>query len=174
MALTQKFLHNISIQSWKVAMVRYSSFLTSKPVQPLEKYPEIEIVKNPPEWKYVERVLPKLVIPKPLERTEYPSGWKPPKVGSHNIDQLSYYVARTKNYMLPVYLKTTHRGQRRLTIVRHVQGNLWQLESELRQLVEKERGGKVCVTRVNEMSRQVHIHGDYVDIIREYLKSKGY
>ncbi|KAL9887139.1 mitochondrial ribosomal protein L49 isoform 1-T2 [Glossina fuscipes fuscipes] len=171
MALAPRFLRNLILQSSKL---RYSSYLSSKEVQPLQKYPEVEIVKNPPEWKYVERLLPKEVIPKPLQKAEYHSGWKPPTVDLRNIDQFKYYVARTKNYMLPVYLKQTFRGQRRVTVIRRIQGNLWELEREIRELVEKARNGRVCATRVNEMSGQVQIHGDYVDIIREYLKSKGY
>uniref|UniRef100_A0A1A9VQA0 Large ribosomal subunit protein mL49 n=1 Tax=Glossina austeni TaxID=7395 RepID=A0A1A9VQA0_GLOAU len=63
--------------------------------------------------------------------------------------------------MLPVYLKQTFRGQRRVTVIRRIQGNLWELEREIRELVEGARNGRVCATRVNEMSGQVHIHGDY-------------
>lgn len=153
---------------------RFSSFLSSDKVQPLEEYPEVEVLKNPPEWKYVERLLPKEVIPKLVPKPEYPSGWKPQSVGMGDIEKVAYYIPRTRNHMIPVYLETTFRGQRRVTVVKHVQGNLWQLERELRQIVEKARNGRKCATRVNEMSGQVRIHGDYVDVVREYLKSKGY
>lgn len=148
--------------------------MSSNKVRSLDEYPEVEIIKNPPEWKYVERLLPKRVVPKIEEKPEYHSGWKPPSVGLHNADQLEYYVTRSRNHMIPVYLEVTFRGQRRVTVVKHVQGNIWQLEKELRDVVEKARNGKLCATRVNEMSGQVRIHGDYVDVVREYLKSKGY
>ncbi|KAI8115409.1 putative 39S ribosomal protein L49, mitochondrial [Lucilia cuprina] len=175
MALTQRFLKEIIGKTVKLPVTaRFSSFLSSEKVRPLEEYPEVEVLKNPPEWKYVERLLPKKVVPKIEPKAEYPSGWKPPSVGLHNIDKVEYFVARSRNHMIPVYLEVTYRGQRRVTVVKHVQGNIWQLEKELRQLVEKARDGKLCATRVNEMSGQVRIHGDYVDIVREYLKSKGY
>lgn len=159
---------------------RSSSYLTSPAVSPLSEYPEVEIVYNPPEWKYVERLLPKSTVPRPIVKSEYPSGWRPASIDttSTNVNDLlrqnGYFVGRTRNYMIPVYLHVTFRGQRRVTRLRYVQGNLWKLEAELRQLVERARAGRPCATRVNEMSGQIHIHGDYVDIVRDYLKSKGF
>ncbi|XP_005189786.1 large ribosomal subunit protein mL49 [Musca domestica] len=175
MALMQRILKEVVNKSLRVSVsTRFSSYNSSDKVQALEEYPEVEILRNPPEWKYVERLLPKPVIPKVAQKSEYPSGWKPQSMGLKDMDKLEYYVARSRNHMVPVYLETTFRGQRRVTVVKHVQGNVWQLEKELRTIVEKERNGKLCATRVNEMSGQIRIHGDYVDVVREYLKSKGY
>lgn len=148
-----------------------ASFRGSQPVQPLEEYPEVEVLHNPPEWKYVERLLPPTIVPQPLAKTEYPSGWKPQTADGKAE---GYFVARTRNHMIPVYLQTTFRGQRRITIVRHIQGDIWALEKDLRAIVERARNGKLCATRVNELSGQIHIHGDYVDVLREHLKSKGF
>lgn len=153
---------------------RFSSFVSSEKVASVDAYPEVEVVHNPPEWKYVERLLPKLMVPKFEKKSEYPSGWKPPSVDLKDIDRLKYFVSRSRNHNMPVYLERTFRGQRRVTVVKHVQGNIWELEKELRAVVEKARNGKLCATRVNEMSGQVRIHGDYEDVVREYLKSKGY
>ncbi|XP_017466957.1 PREDICTED: probable 39S ribosomal protein L49, mitochondrial [Rhagoletis zephyria] len=152
--------------------VRCSSFLSSRKVAPREEYPEIEIIHNAPEWKYVERLLPQKTVPKPIQKAVYPSGWKP-QIASANPD-LKYFVARTKNHMVPVYLQTSFRGQRRITVIRRIQGDIWELERELRVVVEKARDGKLCASRVNEMSGQIHFHGDYVDVVREYLKEKGF
>ncbi|XP_073828639.1 mitochondrial ribosomal protein L49 [Musca autumnalis] len=178
MALVQRILKEVVSKSFKKGShfpsARFSSYVSSDKVQSLDEYPQVEVLKNPPEWKYVERLLPKPVIPKVAEKSEYPSGWKPQSVGLKDMDKLEYYVARSRNHMVPVYLETTFRGQRRVTIVKRVQGNIWELEKELRAIVEKERKGKLCATRVNEMSGQIRIHGDYVDVVREYLKSKGY
>ncbi|XP_068159753.1 large ribosomal subunit protein mL49 [Drosophila tropicalis] len=149
----------------------WSSFRSSQPVQPIEQYPEIEVVQNPPEWKYVERLLPPKTVPKPLPKNEYPSGWQPQKADGTDF---GYFVARTKNHMVPVYLQTTFRGQRRLTVVRRIQGDIWALERDLRSVVEQARNGKLCATRVNELSGQIYIHGDYVDVLREHLKAKGF
>ncbi|KAH8265148.1 hypothetical protein KR044_004147, partial [Drosophila immigrans] len=149
----------------------FSSFRSSREVQPLEEYPEVEIAHNPPEWKFVERLLPPPTVPQPVARSAYPSGWLP-QTADGATD--GWFVARTKNHMVPVYLHTRHRGQRRVTVVRRVQGDIWALEREVRQVVERSRGGKVCATRVNELSGQIHVHGDYVDVLREHLKSKGF
>ncbi|XP_067637838.1 large ribosomal subunit protein mL49 [Eurosta solidaginis] len=150
---------------------RQSSYRSSQPVGSLEEYPDVEIVYNAPEWKYVERLLPHKTVPKPIEKPEFPSGWKP---ATADGPELKYFVARTKNHMIPVYLRKTFRGQRRVTIVRRIQGDLWELEKELRAVVEKARDGRLCASRINEMSGQIHFHGDYVDDIREYLKEKGF
>ncbi|XP_004525024.1 probable 39S ribosomal protein L49, mitochondrial [Ceratitis capitata] len=171
---TQYFLQFSNNQKCllSLAAVRQSSYLSSPPVAPREEYPEVEIVQNAPEWKYVERLMPQKIIPKPIEKPEYPSGWKPQTAAS--LPDLKYFVARTKNHMVPVYLHTTFRGQRRITVIRRIQGDIWELERELRVVVEKARNGKLCASRVNEMSGQIHFHGDYVDVIREYLKEKGF
>lgn len=74
--------------------------------------------------------------------------------------------------MHPVYLVRTYRGLRRITKLRRIQGNIWQLEKELHAEIEN-RIGKHIVTRVNEMSGQIWFRGDYSTIIKEYLMSKG-
>ncbi|XP_053951186.1 probable 39S ribosomal protein L49, mitochondrial [Anastrepha ludens] len=166
-----RFPNNIQSVSATNA-IRRSSYLSSQEVGLREQYPEIEIVHNAPEWKYVERLLPPKTVPKPIAKSEYPSGWKPQTAAT--LPDLKYFVARTKNHMVPVYLQTTFRGQRRITVVRRIQGDIWELEKELRIVVEKARNGKLCASRVNEMSGQIHFHGDYVDVIREHLKEKGF
>ncbi|KAH8314000.1 hypothetical protein KR067_012363 [Drosophila pandora] len=148
-----------------------SSFRSSRQVQELEKYPEVEVVANPPEWRFVERLLPPETVPQPVAQKDYPSGWRPQ---TEDGSKAGYYVARTKNHMVPVYLQTRFRGQRRITVVRRVQGDIWALEKDLRSVVEKSRNGKLCATRVNELSGQIHIHGDHVDILRDYLKERGF
>ncbi|XP_055609234.1 probable 39S ribosomal protein L49, mitochondrial [Uranotaenia lowii] len=149
-------------------VIRNASFRSSEPVGDLTQFPEVEIVKNPSEWRFVERLIAPRVVPVPLEQKEYPSGWKPP---SPKPD-LKYHVNRTKNFMLPVYLKRTFRGQRILTAVRRIEGDIWQLEAELRYLIEK-KFNKPIVTRINEMNGQIELKGDYVTIVEEYLLSKG-
>ncbi|KAH8420589.1 hypothetical protein KR009_011706, partial [Drosophila setifemur] len=154
---------------WQPALL--SSFRSSRPVQDLDKYPEVEVHKQPPEWRFVERLLPPTTVPKPVEKKDYPSGWRPQ---TEDGSEAGYYVSRTKNHMVPVYLQTKFRGQRRITVVRHIQGDIWQLEKDLRAVVEQARNGKLCATRVNELSGQIHIHGDHVDVVREHLKERGF
>lgn len=128
----------------------------------------MEVFKNPPEWKYVERILAKPLVPEPQPKSEYPSGWRPP---ANKVD-LPYYVARTKNHMVPVYLSTYFRGERRITKLRKIQGDIWLLEEDLRLTIER-RIGKKIATRVNELSGQIWFKGDYVTIISAYLMEKG-
>lgn len=148
--------------------VRNGSFRSSEPVGDITQFPEVEVVKNAPEWKYVERLLAPRVVPKPVAQSEYPSGWKPPQPKP----DLKYFVARTKNHMLPVYLHRSFRGQRIITAIRRIDGDIWQLEAELRYLIEK-RLNKQIVTRVNEMNGQIELKGDFVTIVEEYLLEKG-
>uniref|UniRef100_A0A1Q3FBN1 Large ribosomal subunit protein mL49 n=1 Tax=Culex tarsalis TaxID=7177 RepID=A0A1Q3FBN1_CULTA len=152
-----------------VDSVRQSSFRSSEPVGDLSQVPEVEVVKNPPEWKHVERLLAPRIVPKPLAKAEYPSGWKPP---SAKADQ-KYFVARTKNFMLPVYLRRSFRGQRIVTAVRRIDGDIWQLEAELRYLIEKKLN-KQIITRVNEMNGVIEFKGDFVTIVEGFLLEKGF
>lgn len=150
--------------------VRWSSFRSSHPVYERSAYPEVEVVKNPPEWKYVERLLPTVLVPEPTPKAEYPSGWKPQTVDRQNTDK---FVVRTKNHMMPVYLIRKFRGMRQLTVVRRVQGGIWELEAELKAAIEKNIGKKI-ITRVNEMSCQIYFKGDFVNFVKEYLLKKGF
>ncbi|EAA08128.5 probable 39S ribosomal protein L49, mitochondrial [Anopheles arabiensis] len=167
-------LHSINhhlpkpVQNVTAASVRWSSFRSSEPVGDLAQYPEVEVVRNPPEWKYVERLLAPRTVPKPTAKDAYPSGWKPanPQPG------LKYVVQRTKNHMLPVYLRRSFRGQRRITAVRHVEGDIWLLEAELRYHIERQLNRPI-ITRVNEMSGQIELKGDHVAFVEKFLLEKG-
>lgn len=145
-----------------------SSFRSSEPVGDISQFPEVEIVKNPPEWKFVERIIAPRVVPIPVAKEEYPSGWKPPNPKT----DLKYFVARTKNYMLPVYLRRTFRGQRITTAIRRIDGDIWLLEAELRYLIENKLN-KPIITRVNEMNGQIELKGDFVTIVEQFLLDKG-
>ncbi|CAO1408783.1 unnamed protein product [Diamesa serratosioi] len=149
---------------------RFSSFRSSEKFLGVDKHPEVEIVQNAPEWKYVEQLLGERVIPQPIKKSEYPSGWTLPN--PELFKSLPYYVERTKNFMLPVYMDITFRGQRRITIVRKIEGDIWKLEEELKQMIG-DKVKKPIFTQVNEMNRQISFKGDYVSLVQEFLISKG-
>lgn len=130
----------------------------------------MEVVQNPPEWKYVEELLGASTIPKPKVKASYPSGWSPPDL--EKVKKLPYFVTRTKNFMLPVYLEITYRGTRRCSILKNIEGDIWKLEEELSELIER-KSNKPCYSRVNEMNRQIKFKGDFVTLIQKYLASKG-
>lgn len=74
--------------------------------------------------------------------------------------------------MVPVFLEITFKGHRRMSIVKHIEGDIWALEEELHRLIET-RAGKRIFSRVNEMNRTIVFKGDYVTLIQKYLMSKG-
>lgn len=75
--------------------------------------------------------------------------------------------------MLPVYLVTTQRGQRRHTFVRKIQGDIFLLESELRQFLQKE-SFKPIQSQVHEFAGYIRLKGDFVNACKYWLEKKNY
>lgn len=136
----------------------------------LNTQPKIEIFKNPPEWKYVERLLPQSTVPTPTPKNEYPSGYKPQTKEAFNHP---YYIKRTKNHMVPVYLKLSFRNIKRTTIVKNITGDIWKLNHDITDYVNNYMACNIR-TRVNEFTGQIQVNGDHVNLIRDYLISKGF
>lgn len=136
----------------------------------LNKQPKVEVLHNPPEWKYVERILPPKTVPPIQPKDEYPSGWKPQ---TENAFKQPYYIKRTKNGMVPVYLLTTHRNIRKVTLIRYINGDIWELHRDVVAYVENYMQTKLR-TRVNEFAGKIEINGDYVNLVKDYLISKGF
>lgn len=85
----------------------------------------------------------------------------------------SYFIERNKNHMIPVYLKTNFRGQRKLTLIRKIEGNIWVLNDELTahlKSVEKRPIG----SQVDEVRGLITVKGDHVYNINQFLLSKGF
>lgn len=74
--------------------------------------------------------------------------------------------------MVPAYLEITFRGHRYVTVLKKIKGDIWLLEKELREYIER-RVGKKIGSRVNELSGQIRYKGDYVTIVQDFLKAKG-
>lgn len=153
-----------------ITFSRNSSFKSSEICQGSDKHPKVEIIKNPPEWVHVEALLAPKTVPIPTPKAEYRSAWKPPTTikGAQN-----YMIYRNKNKMMPVYLRETHRGLRKITVVRRVDGDIWELHNDLKRLVETSTNKEV-LTRVNELSSQVQLRGDFVQIVNDFLLKKGF
>lgn len=136
----------------------------------LNAQPNIEIIKNPPEWEYVERVLRQKTIPVPAAKDAYPSGWTPqqPTAFKH-----PYFVTRTRNYMVPVYLRIDHRGFRRTTTIKNITGDIWALYHDVMDHI-KEYMARNERAQVNEFTRQIIINGDYVNLMKGFLSRKGF
>ncbi|XP_075234042.1 mitochondrial ribosomal protein L49 [Lycorma delicatula] len=147
----------------------YSAYGASKPEGDPKQYTDYEIIKNPDEWKYVERLLPISLIPEPPLKENYPSGWKP---ATAKAEDYPYFVERTKNHLVPVYLKIDKRGTRRLTKVRRISGDIWHLKELLVKYLEHVNKKPVGV-RVDEISGVITFRGDYCSDVKEWLLKKG-
>lgn len=152
--------------------IRHGSFDTSPMIDQIDaaKLPQIEILRNPPEWKFVEHLLPAATVPTPTIKKEYPSGWRPQTI---DPSQSKYFIRRNKNHMVPVYLSITFRGTRRVTELMKIEGDIWALAEELRDFLEDYTDRKMAI-RVQEFSGQIWIKGDYVNLIKGYLMDKGF
>lgn len=135
----------------------------------LSLQPQVEIIKNPPEWKYVEQLIPSKTVPAFGDKAEYPSGWTPQ---TKEAFTQSYFVKRTKNGQIPVYLKATHRNMKKVTTTKFINGDIWELHREMVAFIEDYMQQKIR-TRVNEFNGQIHIHGDYVNLVKDFLLKKG-
>lgn len=129
------------------------------------------MTKNPEEWKYVERVLPPVVVPEPKKLSEYKSGWRPQ---GEDLTDRPYYIGRSRNHMMPVYLLISQRGQRRHTVIRKIQGDIWQLEKDLRPFLEDQVKPKNLRLQVNEFAGKICIHGDHVNAIKYWLGERNF
>lgn len=136
----------------------------------LEQQPKFQTFQNPPEWKYVERLIPTPTVPQVTPKAEYPSGWKPPSKESLTYP---YHIRRNKNCMVPVYLKVSFRNIRKQTIIKNITGDIWELNREITEYVENYMQNRVR-TRVNEFVGRIEVNGDYMNLIKDYLISKGF
>jgi large subunit ribosomal protein L49 len=116
-------------------------------------------------------LLGKKLIPVPTSKAEYPSGWKPQDPEKYK--ELPYYIKRSRNHLLPVYLAIHFRGMRRRTYVRNIEGNIWQAEKDLVGAIQARIGNLPVFTQINEMNRYIIIKGDYVTLLQKFLYAKG-
>jgi len=151
---------------------RWSSFRSSEKFNSLDNHAtEVELVKSPQEWKLVENVLQQNLVPTVNpNKTEFPSTWKPQTIDPKTVP---FFISRNKNNMIPVYLKRTHRGLRRITTVKKIDGDIWRLHDELKDHVERSIN-KEITTRVNEMNGQIQLRGDHVIVVHNYIQQKGF
>ena len=141
--------------------------------EPEPEYPGYTVSYE--DFKYVEKLLPKETVPSPppntLDGNPTPSGWVSSKVESV---QLPYFVHRTKNHMLPIYLLVKKGDTRILTKVRKVDGDIWKLEADLKKYLEENWKPKKVRTQVHEVASHIVIKGDCCDHVCKFLLSKGF
>ncbi len=150
---------------------KLSSFRTSEKFENIDAHPRVEVIKNPPEWKYIEELLGPKTIPAPVPKEEYPSGWQPQDPAKYK--KLPYYIRRSRSHMLPIYLHTKYQGMRRLTIIRHIEGDIWRAQKDFEAFIKTRIGNNPVYVYVNEMNGQIKIKGDYVTLLRKFFYSNG-
>lgn len=75
--------------------------------------------------------------------------------------------------MQPVYLMISHRGMKKVTRMSKIQGDIWTLEQDLRQYLEKRMRRKMA-SRIHEVAGTITLKGDYVNRVKNWLNIKGF
>lgn len=105
-----------------------------------------------------------------MKKSSYPSGWKPQ---AKNLTDQPYFIERTKNHMIPVYLKLSQRGIQRHTYIRKIHGDIFLLEKELKEFLQKESFRPIR-SQVHEFAGYIRINGDFVNACKYWLEKKSY
>lgn len=84
-----------------------------------------------------------------------------------------YFIERSRNYMQPVYLRITHRGMRKITILSKIQGDIWALELDLKEYLREQIGHDIG-TIIHEFAGQIQFKGDQVSHVKRWLDIKGF
>ncbi|XP_072737654.1 large ribosomal subunit protein mL49 [Ciconia boyciana] len=85
---------------------------------------------------------------------------------------LPYFVRRSRLHNLPVYHRLA-KGNRRLTELRHVEGDIWALERELRAFLGG-LGVKELEVQVNEVTGSLLLKGHWAQELRSWLLQRGF
>ncbi|KAM9342014.1 large ribosomal subunit protein mL49 [Pholidichthys leucotaenia] len=128
------------------------------------------ISESTEEYRFVERLIPPSRIPAPPQRAgPSPSGWVPP---ADSPPSLPYMIRRSRMHNIPVYTDLTH-GNRKMTLVRKVEGDIWALEKDVKEFL-KTVTGKEFPTQVNEVTGTLKIKGHFDQELKDWLVSKGF
>ncbi|KAM4018349.1 LOW QUALITY PROTEIN: large ribosomal subunit protein mL49 [Anomaloglossus baeobatrachus] len=128
------------------------------------------IIESHEEYHFVERLHPTPQVPKPPKHTGVtPSGWIPPK---ETLPDLPYVVRRSRLHNVPVYTDITH-GNRHMTIIRKIEGDIWALEAEVKEFLTS-LTGRTPATQVNEINHSIRIKGYFDKELQTWLAEKGF
>ncbi|OWF40237.1 39S ribosomal protein L49, mitochondrial-like [Mizuhopecten yessoensis] len=146
--------------------VSTTSPVNSEPSLP--QYTDYEVSKE--DFKYVKKLLPPGTVPEPPEDGKpTTTGWVPQ---TGNINEKIYWIRRTKNHMLPVYLGEKNGGASQVTSIRKIEGDIWAFDKDLRHAVGK-MVSKRMLTQINEVSRTIKLKGNYMKEVGEFLVKQG-
>ncbi|XP_007910013.1 mitochondrial ribosomal protein L49 [Callorhinchus milii] len=129
------------------------------------------IVESVEEFRFVERLIPASTVPTPPHHSHYPtpSGWQPPQ---DPLPDLPYTVRRSRMHNVPVYTDITH-GNRKMTIIRKIEGDIWELEKDITEFLTT-MTGKPPQVQVNEVTMNIRIKGYFDSELKSWLMEKGF
>lgn len=131
---------------------------------------KMNIIESTDEYKFVERLIPPSQVPAPPKHAgRTPSGWCPP---SETPPPLPYMIRRSRMHNVPVYTDLTS-GNRKTTLIRKVEGDIWALEKDVKQYLMGVTG-KELPTQVNEVTMTLKVKGHFDAELKEWLVSKGF
>ena len=130
------------------------------------------VSRDPAEWAHVERLLPsfKLVPPCPSAGQDYPSGFRAPTAAP---GQYAYHVRRTRNHMLPVFVRIWPKDGLVVTKIKHADGDLFALRDDIDAFL-KERYNMEFISQVAEVYGAVKYRGNFEEDFKEFLLQKGF
>ncbi|ELU10648.1 hypothetical protein CAPTEDRAFT_164413 [Capitella teleta] len=133
---------------------------------------EVEVTRDPVEWSAVERLLPQLTVPEPPIHAQYPtpSGWVPQTC---KRDTAEYFVGRTRFHNYPIYQETFEGGNRHMTVLNNVEGDIWAFEADLKKFLAEETGSRIY-TQVDEVCCKVRVRGIFLEECSRFYKQKGF
>ncbi|CAG9531623.1 unnamed protein product [Cercopithifilaria johnstoni] len=132
------------------------------------------------DWKYVQRLMPRKLIPDVPKHDTYPtpSGWRPPKPRP----DLTFYVERNRDHLLPLYLET-RRDQLdpktldfeyvELVLVKKIHGDIFECEKKIREYLEKYLHHPIA-THVDELKGFIRIKGAERALVEQCLYDFGF
>jgi len=135
------------------------------------------------EWPIVEALLAERIKEKPNvpPGTVTPGGYRAP---SARIGEHPYWVGRTSNWQPRVHLHYDevaehyaylHVRDKFQTIVSGVDGDIWQLEADLKEYLLALYGTSRTVNTVTiEPHQKIFILGDFVSDVKNFLYDKGF
>ncbi|KAL4672127.1 hypothetical protein H8957_009930 [Semnopithecus entellus] len=158
-----------ALRGWRTGVRRGCGLRLLSQTQGPPDYPSF--VESVDEYQFVERLLPSTRIPDPPKHEHYPtpSGWQPPRDPPPN---LPYFVRRSRMHNIPVYKDITH-GNRQMTVIRKVEGDIWALQKDVEDFLSLLLG-KTPVTQVNEVTGTLRIKGYFDQELKAWLLEKGF
>lgn len=130
----------------------------------------VAVGESTEEFKFVERLVPPSRVPAaPPHPGAAPSGWRPPACSP---PPLPYMIRRSRMHNVPVYGDRTH-GNRSMTLIRKIEGDIWALERDVRQHLLA-LTGKDHATQVNEVTMTLKVKGHFHEELKEWLLGRGF